>query len=95
MGNVISVADITATEEEADFGTYTEYRCTGIIPDQLKKSLENKGQLYFVISDGPVVQYYKRLKAVCDEMEDRRASRIMENRILDKDDSMTADGLVL
>ena len=95
LGNVISVAAITATEEEADFGTYTEYRCTGIIPDQLKKSLENKGQLYFVISDGPVVQYYKRLKAVCDEMEDRRASRIMENRILDKDDSMTADGLVL
>lgn len=95
IGNVMSVAILSSEEEDCQLPFFTEYRCTGFIPEPLRDKLSDRKDIMFVLNDGIVQLVNKHLQTVVKDMDAKQSSRIRTESIVSKTNEANESGLLI
>lgn len=95
LGNIISVATIVSSREQAILPVIPEYQCVGIVDQDFPEDFKNRAPYHFIISDGVIHPAADRLNRMLKELSEAQNARIMKNSLVDKNDVPTEGGLIL
>lgn len=98
-GHVITVATIVEGEENSEYvgrdKIVPEYQCVGYSPIPKDKKGKDSGPTHFVVTQGELLGFTKKLEQTLQQFSDAREARVDIVSILSSDDEVTSDGMVL
>lgn len=95
LGNIISVATVAVTPEQAMLKIIPDYQCVGIVSDAYSEEIKARAPYNFIISDGVYYEVAKRLQNQLAELGQIQEARVRKGTILNREDAPLDNGMVL
>lgn len=94
MGDVVSIASLARRGYDTSPGITVDYRCYGIIPDEVKE-IQIQESLHYSILDGIISKYFDELSSTKEQLIMRQNSRQASDPLFASSDVVENNGLIL
>ena len=95
LGNIISVATLVNDGMHTSLPSMPEYQCSGFLPNDIDKTVQDKAPIHFIVSDGIIHGVAKQLQDILTQLQKAQDARIKVSGVMSTNDKAHDSGLVL